>query len=83
MIHRVLSGEWSVYDFEREYYPLVTDGMPADALSPEDENFFAAVQEKLDWTAEFPSEEDRESGWLDHAEYVQWLRTELHLHDRM
>jgi hypothetical protein len=80
MIHQVLSGEWSVDRFQQEYYHFFVDDVPADALSQDDENFFAAVQEKLDWTAHSPTEEERQVGWLDHAEFVQWLRTELDLH---
>jgi len=81
MIRQVLSGQWSVDHFRKEYYPYFLDSVPTDALSEEDEDFFAAIQEKLDWTAETLTDEERDFGWIDDAEFIQWLRTELELHN--
>ena len=81
MIREALSGQWSVERFQKEYYWYFLDSVPPDALSEDDENFFAAVQEKMEWTAETPTEEERQFGWLDQAEFIQWLRTELELHN--
>ncbi|HKA60712.1 MAG TPA: hypothetical protein VKD28_18995 [Gemmatimonadales bacterium] len=80
MIGKVLAGDWSVSRFREEYCPFFLDAVPTDALSDTDEGFFAAVQEKLDWTTEDPNDDERQLGWLDHADFIQWLRTELELH---
>ena len=81
MVLKVLSREWSVGRFREEYYPYFLDKVPTDALSEDDEDFFAAVQEKLDWTAESVTDEEHQFGWIDHTEFIQWLRTELELHN--
>jgi hypothetical protein len=72
MIDRLIGGEWSVDEFETAYYDYFVDTVPSSFLSDEDEDFFAAVQERLN--------AEREVGWLTHDEYIQWLRTERELH---
>ena len=62
MIDRLLAGTWTV------------DEVPRGVLSDDDEEFFSDVQEKLDWTAPSPTEDEREHGWLTHEEYVDWVR---------
>jgi len=61
MIDRLLAGAWTV------------DEGPRGVLS-DDEEFFSDVQEKLDWTAPSPTEDEKEHGWLTHEEYVDWVR---------
>jgi len=80
MIDRFIGGEWPVDEFETAYYDYFVDTVPSSFLSDEDEDFFAAVQERLDWTARNPTNAEREVGWLTHDEYIQWLRTERELH---
>ncbi len=65
MIDRLVSGEWSVPEFEKQYYFFCLIQVPDDAL-PDDRDFafFAMVQEKLDWTNAAP---DAESRWLCHS----------------
>ncbi len=79
MIDRLIGGEWSVAEFEVAYYDYFVERVSASSLSPEDESFFAGVQERLDWTARNPTNEEREIGWLTHEEYIQCLRTEREL----
>ncbi len=51
--------------------------MPDDAdLSDAEWKFFCSVQEKLEWTAIDLPAEDRHYGWVDHAEFVEWVRRE-------
>jgi 5-methylcytosine-specific restriction endonuclease McrA len=40
----------------------------------DDQEFFSDVQERLDWTAPSPTEDEKEHGWLTHEEYVDWVR---------
>jgi hypothetical protein len=79
MIKKLLSGEWSVEEFEGQYYTFFLEGVPSGSLSDDDSAFFAAVQERLDWTSRNPTSEERDHGWLTDEEYVQWLRTEREL----
>ena len=81
MIGQAISSEWSVDRFREEYYPFFLERVPTDALAEADENFFASVQEKLDWTSESPTVEERQLGWFDYIDFIQWLRTELELYN--
>jgi len=74
MIDRLLSGSWSVEDFRRAYYFFWLEQVPADVLSDEAEQFFWAIQEKLDWTTREPTSEERQYGWLTEDEYVDWVK---------
>ena len=65
-------------EFEKRYYLYYVEEVPGEALTDRESEFFGYVQEKLDWTAEDPPLEDRRYGWINHAEYVEWVR---HLRD--
>ena len=69
-IERLLSGEWSVDKFRDEYYDYYLEEVPDDALSDSDSQFFGYIQEMLDWTARDPPPEDRQYGWMNHAEFI-------------
>ncbi len=56
MIDRLLAGTWTVKESERAYYMFFIDEVPREALSEDEENFFADVQEKLDWTDPSPTD---------------------------
>jgi hypothetical protein len=75
MVNNLLSGKWSVEEFRNSYYDYFLEEVPEDFLCDKDYEFFARVQEKLDWTSEKPDEESRRYGWLTHAEYVEWLKS--------
>jgi hypothetical protein len=74
MIDRLLAGAWTVDEFRHAYYDFWVDEVPRGVLSDDDEEFFSDVQEKLDWTASSPTEDEKEHGWLTHEEYVDWVR---------
>ena len=76
MIGRLVSGEWSVKDFRRAYYDFWLEQVPTGLLSSEEEDFFSAIQEGLEWTTEQPTEEERGYGWMDEQEYVDWVKLE-------
>jgi hypothetical protein len=73
-IDALLGGEIEVEEFEAAYYDFYLESVPEDALTDRQHEFFGMVQEKLDWTAPSPGREDRRYGWIDHEEYVVWLR---------
>jgi len=39
--------------------------------------FFGDIQEKLDFTDENPDEESRKYGYINHKEYVKWLKEKM------
>ena len=48
--------------------------MPESALTQAEHDFVESVCDRLDVTLERPSAELRRQGWLDYAEFVEWLR---------
>jgi hypothetical protein len=77
MIERLVSGEWSVPEFEAAYYEYYLDEVNDDSLSDRESEFFGAVHEKLDWTDKAPDPESRAYGWVDHDEFREWLQVQL------
>ena len=76
MIDRLLAGIWSVEEFQRAYYDFWVEEVPRGILSDDEEEFFSAVQEKLDWTAPSPTKEEQQYGWITDEEYVDWVRVQ-------
>lgn len=74
MITRLLEGDWSVPEFQRQFYDYYLEKVPGTELSDRDAEFFGAVQEKLDWTDINPDPESKKHGWINQGEYVQWVR---------
>ena len=64
-------------EFEKVYYEFFLGVVPENELSDYDNAFFAEVQEKLDWTNDSPSAEEKKYGWMDHREYIEWVRKRL------
>ena len=78
MIDRLVGGEWTVPEFETHFYFFYLDQVENDAISNDrDADFFDMVHEKLDWTDAAPDVESRREGWIDHAEYRDWVAQEL------
>lgn len=73
-INKLINSEWDVPMFEKEYYHFYLDKVPSDKLTDSETNFFGLVQEKLEWTSENPSEEEKGYGWADYKTYTEWLR---------
>lgn len=76
MIERLLSGKWSVPEFRSGYYNFYLEQVPDEDLSDEDARFFGSVQEKLDWTNASPDQESQQFGWLNHEEFIQWVKNQ-------
>ncbi len=75
MILELINGNWSVQEFEKNYYYYYLDEVPSEAFSETQLDFFSAVQENLDWTDLNPDSESRACGWCDHKQYVLWLKS--------
>ncbi len=73
-INNLISNKWTVPEFEKEYYNYYLEEIPEDALTLPQSTFYGLVQEKLDWTGENPSEQEKKEGWFDQSEYVEWLK---------
>jgi len=72
-IDRLIAGGLTVPKFRDEYYDFYLETVPDDALSDRDSEFFGLVQEMLDWTTSDPPKVDKEAGWMDYEEYLNWL----------
>jgi len=73
-INNLLSNKWTVPEFEKEYYTYFLEQIPENTLTLQQSTFYGLVQEKLDWTAENPSDQEKKDGWLNHSEYTEWLK---------
>ena len=76
MIQNLLEGKWSVDEFEHKYCDYYIDGDPSFRMTELEEEFFSEVNEKLSWTSESPNEEDRSYGYVDHGEFLEWIKEE-------
>jgi hypothetical protein len=43
-------------------------------LDHADKEFFDIILDKVGWTSEAPSEEERRLGWMSFDEFRKWLR---------
>ena len=74
MIDNLLTGMWGVDEFRENYYDFYLEDVPDDSLSDAEFDFFGSVQEKLDWVDEFPDIESQNAGWLNHEQFVVWVK---------
>ncbi|WP_293005998.1 hypothetical protein [Nitrosomonas sp.] len=74
MIDNLLSGMWKIDEFRSNYYDFYLEEVPDDLLSDTESEFFGGVQEKLDWVDESPDIESQNSGWLNHEQFVEWVK---------
>ena len=76
-VERLLAGHLSVPAFEARFYDFYMDDVPETALTPREHGFVSAICERLDTTAERPDAESRRRGWIDHGQFLAWLRTHM------
>lgn len=76
-VQKLLNNEITVPEFESQYYMYFLDEVPENALNDNDNEFFADIQEKLDWVSESPNEEERGYGWINHSEFIEWLKNKM------
>jgi hypothetical protein len=81
-VERVLDGTLSVSAFDARFYDYYIDEVPDDALESRGHDFVSAICEKLDFTVENPAAEARRGGWIDHAQFLAWLRAHHAAFDR-
>jgi hypothetical protein len=81
-IEQLVNGSIYVPAFELEFYQYYLTEVPQETLSDYDNEFFGFVQEKLDWTLEDPDAESRGDGFIDHQEYVVWVKNLLDRYKR-
>jgi hypothetical protein len=72
MVVKLLSGEFSLPQFRNDFYDFYIEKVPEDVMSGRDYEFFGRLQEKLDWTDEEPSDNDKLWGWLTYEDYRDW-----------
>ena len=73
LIDEFLAGKLTFDDLERRFTGYFIDEMHDDDISAESLDFFSRVHEKLSWTGPDVDKESRGYGWIDPAEFSQWL----------
>lgn len=74
LIDEFLEGALAFDAFQEAYSRAFIDELPEDALSSAELGAYGDVHERAEWTAPAPSPEDRAHGWMDVAEFSDWLR---------
>jgi hypothetical protein len=73
LIDEYLAGATSVEEFGAAYSRYYLEGVPDTALSPEQFDWYGLVHEKLEWTANTATVEERQLGWMTPGEFRTWL----------
>lgn len=74
MVDQLLEGKIAVDEFYDSFYRYYLYNVPDDALDEREDVFIGEINERLDRTDSAPAEESVKYGWIDHAEFVKWLR---------
>lgn len=59
--------------FQRAYSDCYIDEQADAGFTAEEIDHYGVVHEKAEWTSTAPAEEDRKNGWLDVAQFREWL----------
>ena len=70
-VNQVLSGEWSVPKFQREFYRLYLEEVPGEMLSEDEWRFYSAIDEALSRITATPSPLSGESHWMNEQEFIE------------
>jgi hypothetical protein len=74
-IQNLISGNWDVPGFHKEYYLYYFKNLPTKELSVSEETFFSLIAEGWDWTDEHPNSEDQEKyGWMNYPQYIEYVK---------
>jgi hypothetical protein len=74
MIEALLAGRTTIADFEERFYWYYLEQVPDGALSEAERSLVESICERMDSTAGVPDPESRRHGWIDHAQFLEWLR---------
>lgn len=74
MVDNLLSGEWDVNEFRKNYYDYYLEDVPDGILTDKESDFFGGIQEKLDWVDEPLNNESQNNGWLSHKQFLEWVK---------
>ena len=78
-IENLLNGNWSVNQFDEEYYYYYLNHVSEEKLSEKELEFFGSIQEQLEWTTQNPDKQSREYGWMDYHDFIHWVRKQQKL----
>lgn len=73
VVKHYLRGEIAFDEFESFFSGLFLDEIPEGALSAADLDRFGSINERLSWTSQCPTPEERDSGWIDRSQFRAWL----------
>lgn len=74
MIAKVLAGEWKVDRFSKQFIQYFLDKVPDEHFEDPLYDFYTEIQERLEWTHPKPDPESVRHGYIDHTQFVDWLR---------
>ena len=63
--------------FEELFYTYYVTKISYEELSEKYHDFFTEVQERFEYTGIQPSEEDRQYGYINYAEFIEWLKEKM------
>ena len=74
MIDNLIKGKLTVKEFDKMYYEFYIEQVPDDLFTNGEQEFFSSIQEKLDWVDSQVDSESRYYGWLNHENFVEWVK---------
>lgn len=74
LISAFLRAELPFAEFQSRYSDAYIDDQADRNFSPKEVEYYGMVHERAEWVAPQPSPQEREDGWQDEAEFVEWLR---------
>ncbi len=77
-VNRVLSGEWSVPKFQREFYRLYLEEVPGEMLSEDEWYFYSAIDKALSCITAVPDPPNKESRCMNENEFIELAQNLSH-----
>lgn len=77
LLRRAVSGLVTLDKLQKRFEYLFLDREAWPALEHSDDDFFSLILEKLSWTAENPSQDEIDLGWMNFESFQIWLKEAL------
>ena len=77
-VKKLVKKEWTVQEFDDNYYFHFLDASVED-FDEEEFEFFKDTQEALDWVRVAPTKEERRYGLTTYEEFIDWVDGEYRI----
>jgi hypothetical protein len=74
LLYRTAEGLVPLDEFESRFSSLFVHREDYPILDHRDKDYFGEILERVGWTGDNPSEEERQWGWIDFATFKSWLK---------